>query len=1036
MKIQTRLLIFTACFILLTAVVVGGIGFRLGLENFQDSTERIVIQARDQKSEEVKKEFENIGNGLRVLSDLTAARETVQRLAAERQILQQKIQTMKLSPDLPTEIAMHYRTSTSAGALHSIAKMTPISLYLQSEFIKEAREKDITTAEITTFHRQPPFAYFKSLALAHPAFSDFQQRYHLEDLILTDTAGNVLYTVEKNLNFGANLQTGVLSSSPLAHAFRWSLSATPGAYRVFDLAPQSSFQPKNSIWISAPIYNQAQIIGGLIAQISEDRLDEIIALPGPVEVLLLTRHELPPRKGLQASNRLTLPGVEWQLISRLKETNNHPTLNQFFTHSLLILIPIIGLLLGAAAVFCRKLIRPLQQLREELETSTVPQMVYSGKDEFAKLIEKLHVLMQELDTLRKSEHFLKSTFESAQDLVFLVNDEQQIEMTSAYTCEVLGVPPNSLRGGSLNTWMDLGGKELKASQFQQDGLLKTISGKSILVQVSWQAIPNPLAAGKNFYLITGTDISERSQKEKDFKIMDTLFRESQAAFHIGSFIWDIKNDKSIWSDEEYKIFGLDPQKTNASFEKFRSLVLIDDQAPLDRAIATAYKNMGPFKADFRVRKADTQEIIWIRSAARTVFDSYGEPMTMYGAVQDITEMKRAEQSLISAKNEAMKSSQAKSEFLARMSHEIRTPMNAIMGMADLLKETELSEDQQYYVTIFCKAGEVLMALINDILDLSKIEAGEVSLENIPFDLSKLLTDIQEFMKPRALEKGLEYSFDINPQISPYLLGDPTKVRQVLINLIGNSLKFTERGSIRVTIGRNPSKKDHLLISVNDTGLGIPLTKQHLIFQKFSQADSSITRKYGGTGLGLAISKSLVELMGGQIWFKSREGVGTSFFITIPYHEQITHPVTHKPLELKAPELSFIPKKERDPNHKVRILIADDTEDNRILFTRYLDNQPCEIIEAENGLEAIDKIKSEKFDIIFMDVQMPELDGYAATAQIREWEKSHDQAPTPIIALTAHALSEDRTKSIKAGCDDHITKPFKKKTILSVIEKFS
>jgi signal transduction histidine kinase/ActR/RegA family two-component response regulator len=1036
MKIQTRLLIFTACFILLTAVVVGGIGFRLGLENFQDSTERIVIQARDQKSEEVKKEFENIGNGLRVLSDLTAARETVQRLAAERQILQQKIQTMKLSPDLPTEIAMHYRTSTSAGALHSIAKMTPISLYLQSEFIKEAREKDITTAEITTFHRQPPFAYFKSLALAHPAFSDFQQRYHLEDLILTDTAGNVLYTVEKNLNFGANLQTGVLSSSPLAHAFRWSLSATPGAYRVFDLAPQSSFQPKNSIWISAPIYNQAHIIGGLIAQISEDRLDEIIALPGPVEVLLLTRHELPPRKGLQASNRLTLPGVEWQLISRLKETNNHPTLNQFFTHSLLILIPIIGLLLGAAAVFCRKLIRPLQQLREELETSTVPQMVYSGKDEFAKLIEKLHVLMQELDTLRKSEHFLKSTFESAQDLVFLVNDEQQIEMTSAYTCEVLGVPPNSLRGGSLNTWVDLGGKELKASQFQQDGLLKTISGKSILVQVSWQAIPNPLAAGKNFYLITGTDISERSQKEKDFKIMDTLFRESQAAFHIGSFIWDIKNDKSIWSDEEYKIFGLDPQKTNASFEKFRSLVLIDDQAPLDRAIATAYKNMGPFKADFRVRKADTQEIIWIRSAARTVFDSYGEPMTMYGAVQDITEMKRAEQSLISAKNEAMKSSQAKSEFLARMSHEIRTPMNAIMGMADLLKETELSEDQQYYVTIFCKAGEVLMALINDILDLSKIEAGEVSLENIPFDLSKLLTDIQEFMKPRALEKGLEYSFDINPQISPYLLGDPTKVRQVLINLIGNSLKFTERGSIRVTIGRNPSKKDHLLISVNDTGLGIPLTKQHLIFQKFSQADSSITRKYGGTGLGLAISKSLVELMGGQIWFKSREGVGTSFFITIPYHEQITHPVTHKPLELKAPELSFIPKKERDPNHKVRILIADDTEDNRILFTRYLDNQPCEIIEAENGLEAIDKIKSEKFDIIFMDVQMPELDGYAATAQIREWEKSHDQAPTPIIALTAHALSEDRTKSIKAGCDDHITKPFKKKTILSVIEKFS
>jgi signal transduction histidine kinase/CheY-like chemotaxis protein len=1036
MKIQNRLLLFTACFILLTAVVVGGVGYKLGLENFQDSTERIVIQARDQKSLEVKKEFENIGNGLRVLSDLVASREIVQKLSAERQVLQRKIQQTKLSPDIPTEIAMHYRTSTSAGALHSIAKMAPVNLYLQSEFINEARSKDISTAEITTFHNQPAFAYFKSLALVHPTFSDFQERYQLEDVILTDTAGNVLYTVDKNLSFGANLQTGVFSNTSLAHAFRWSLSATPGTYRIFDLAPQSSFQPKNSLWVSVPIYDQAHIIGGMIAQISEVRLHELMASPGPAEVLLLTRRELPPRKGLQASSRLVLPGVEWQLVSALKETSGPPTMMRFSLHSFLILLPVLGILLWAASVFSRKIIRPLQQLREEIETSTVPQIVYSGKDDFSKLIEKLHSLMLELDTLRKSEHFLKSTLESAQDLVFLVNEEQQIELTSTYTCEVLGVPPTSLRGSSLNTWLDLGRKRLKSPQFQQDGLLKTISGKSLVVQTSWHAIANPLTPGKNFYLITGTDVTERRQKEKDFEIMNTLFRESQAAFHVGAYMWDIKGDETIWSDEHFKILGLDPQTTKPSYEKFRSLILLDDVAPLDRALINAHKNMEPFNADFRVRKASTQEIIWIRSSSRTIFDNYGEPVKMYGSLQDITEMKRTEQSLISAKNEALKSSQAKSEFLARMSHEIRTPMNAIMGMADLLKETKLSEDQQYYVTIFCKAGEVLMALINDILDLSKIEAGEVSLENIPFDLSKLLTDIQEFMKPRALEKGLEYSFDINPQITPYLLGDPTKIRQVLINLIGNSLKFTERGSIRVTISRNPAKKDHLLISVNDTGLGIPLAKQHLIFQKFSQADSSITRKYGGTGLGLAISKSLVELMGGQIWFKSREGVGTSFFITIPYHEQITHPVTHKPLELKVPELTFIPKKERDPNHKVRILIADDTEDNRILFSRYLDNQPFEIIEAENGLEAIDKIKSEKFDIIFMDVQMPELDGYAATAQIREWEKSHDQAPTPIIALTAHALSEDRTKSIKAGCDDHITKPFKKKTILSVIEKYS
>lgn len=292
------------------------------------------------------------------------------------------------------------------------------------------------------------------------------------------------------------------------------------------------------------------------------------------------------------------------------------------------------------------------------------------------------------------------------------------------------------------------------------------------------------------------------------------------------------------------------------------------------------------------------------------------------------------------------------------------------------------------------------------------------------------------MKPRALEKGLECICEIAPGVSPHLMGDPTKLRQVLINLIGNSIKFTHKGQVRLVIGKNPSKKDTLLISVNDTGIGIPDDRQHMIFQKFSQADNSVTRKYGGTGLGLAISKSLVELMGGQIWFKSRPGTGTTFFFTIPYREQIYNPVNHMPVPMRTPELDFVNPKPRDPNHKVKILIADDTEDNRTLFTHYLKNEPFEIIEAENGLQAIDQIKSGEFDIVFMDVQMPEMDGYAATDRIREWEKESHKPPVPIIALTAHALAEDRQKSLRAGCNDHIAKPFKKDTLLGVINKYS
>lgn len=416
----------------------------------------------------------------------------------------------------------------------------------------------------------------------------------------------------------------------------------------------------------------------------------------------------------------------------------------------------------------------------------------------------------------------------------------------------------------------------------------------------------------------------------------------------------------------------------------------------------------------------------------------GQKSLLKEAQSKIGDLRRAENNLVLERDAALRNSLAKSEFLARMSHEIRTPMNAIMGMAELLKETKLTADQEYYVTIFCKAGEVLLTLVNDILDLSKIEAGEVSVENIPFDLSTLMVDVEDIMRPRAQGKGLTYSSSIHQALGTAVSGDPHKLRQVLINLIGNALKFTEKGSVTLTVSKNPSRKDSLLFSVSDTGLGIPTERQNLIFQKFSQADSSIHRRFGGTGLGLAISKSLIELMGGQIWFKSREGSGTTFYFTIPYHEQNITTAVMKSIPLERNDLDFVSSAPTPKicERKLRILVADDTDDNRTLFTHFLKNEPYEIIEAHNGLEAIDKIKSSEFDIVFMDVQMPELDGYAATNSIRQWEAEQHRKPTPIIALTAHALSEDRQKSLQAGCNDHIAKPFKKDTLVKVINRFS
>lgn len=714
-----------------------------------------------------------------------------------------------------------------------------------------------------------------------------------------------------------------------------------------------------------------------------------------------------------------------------------------------------SLALAGAWLLYRRIFFPTAVLAEGLEklkdhqfTETLP---LTQEDEFQDIYKKFNEVSEEFRKTQVARDFLENVVHSLNEVFFVVEVEETTPGKNVFRIRgfnpaaqnLLGTSATSLKSTDLRNWVDTDYKKIEDSLhrnvsiknlYSSEAILKKVTGEKIPLEISWARIRSD-RSNKVILALIGADMTWKKDIEKELRLKEELLKESQALSKTGSFRWDVKTGRCLWSEEEFHLLGLTPENVVPSYDLFRSLIHSDDLPLFDKAIAEAHKNILPFHVDLRMKK-DTNELIWVRCKGRTEYDDYGNALYMYVTTQDITELRRAEQSLIATKNEALKSSQAKSEFLAQMSHEIRTPMNAIMGMAELLKETKLDADQKYYVTIFCKAGEVLMALINDILDLSKIEAGEVSIENIPFDLKKILTDLEDMIKPRAMEKGLQCTCEIAPGISPYLMGDPTKLRQVLINLIGNSIKFTNKGHVRVLIGKNPSKKDTLLISVTDTGIGIPEEKQNVIFQKFSQADNSITRRYGGTGLGLAISKSLVELMGGQIWFKSKPSTGTTFFFTIPYREQIYNPVTHQPLVMKTPELDFTHPKVRDPNKKIRILIADDTEDNRTLFTHYLKNEPYEIIEAENGLQAIDQIKSGEFDIVFMDVQMPEMDGYAATDRIREWERDEHKSPVPIIALTAHALSEDRQKSLKAGCNDHIAKPFKKDTLLGVINKYS
>ena len=381
------------------------------------------------------------------------------------------------------------------------------------------------------------------------------------------------------------------------------------------------------------------------------------------------------------------------------------------------------------------------------------------------------------------------------------------------------------------------------------------------------------------------------------------------------------------------------------------------------------------------------------------------------------------------RDSATLASSLKSEFLANMSHEIRTPLNAVIGTANLLSESDLPGEQHEYVQILKKEGDRLLRIINDILDLSKIETGQFTFENVTFNLRQLIKEVASLMGVRVHEKNLEFSYKFIPGVSTSLIGDPDALRRVIINIIGNAVKFTEKGVISLLIENEPdgSGPGHLRFSVSDTGVGIPEEKLDMIFERFTQADSSITRKYGGTGLGLSISKRMVEMMGGKIWVESIVGHGSTFIFSIPFDvSDITEDIT---------SIDDLHKKETidvTDQRNLNILLAEDYEASRRIIQAFLKTTPYVLDIAENGKIAVEKFKTKTYDVVLMDMQMPVMDGYEATKAIRAWEQDKKAVATPIIALTAHAYKEDVRKSIDFGCNDHLTKPISKKKLLEAI----
>jgi signal transduction histidine kinase len=401
----------------------------------------------------------------------------------------------------------------------------------------------------------------------------------------------------------------------------------------------------------------------------------------------------------------------------------------------------------------------------------------------------------------------------------------------------------------------------------------------------------------------------------------------------------------------------------------------------------------------------------------------------------VAHLKNSEDELIESRERALAASRAKSEFLSSMSHEIRTPLNAILGMTELLLETPYNPEQRRYLDTMMDNGNALLGLINDVLDLARVESGKLTLERVNFDLADLVQRLTQTLDMRAREKGLAMTARIDPDVPTGLVGDPLRLRQVLVNLVGNATKFTERGSITLRVSRDRSgEPGSIQFSVADTGIGIAPRDLEHIFATFTQADSSTARKYGGSGLGLSIAKRLVELMGGEIRANSELGRGSTFSFSARFGLQdISAQLAALPA-LNGNGAAHPTRAPSSPSRPLRILVADDSADNRMLISAFLKNTPYYIDEVENGALAVEQFVAHKYDLVLMDIQMPVMDGHAATRAIRDWERDNHRTPTPIVALSAAALSESFISSRAAGCDEHVTKPIRKAALLEVIDR--
>lgn len=528
-----------------------------------------------------------------------------------------------------------------------------------------------------------------------------------------------------------------------------------------------------------------------------------------------------------------------------------------------------------------------------------------------------------------------------------------------------------------------------------------------------------------------TDISDIKKSEEKIRISEEKLKDAQKLAKIGSWEYDATIGKIDLSDSFFEVFGImDKDLRNQIIEddnKFYEFVHPEDHEKLRSVLLNFTDNNNDWETEYRAIVG--HRIIFISSRAHYVFGADGNLEKILGTIQDITERKMKELELLFAKKEAEDASYAKTQFLNIMSHEIRTPLNAVIGMSYVLLKDKPKPEQIENLSILRKSAEHLLDLINNILDFNKIESGKVRFEEEPMRMPEFLSSVHKSWLAFAQEKGVELNLISDEKLPEFVLGDEGRLTQILNNLINNALKFTEEGSvtIRVEVLENLTKKVSIRFSIEDTGIGIPKSKQNEIFEIFSQVYSTHSRRYGGSGLGLAICAKLLEFQGSKVNVESEEGVGSKFYFDLTFNKVIEANVPNEWMEPRVE--GFL-----ESLAGLKVLVVEDNKTNRQVIKLFLDGWKIDYKLAENGLEAVKIVQNFRPDIILMDIQMPIMDGYEASERIRQLEDPYFHN-LPIIALTASTMMDSRDRIISSGLDGYIEKPFNPEKLHKILSSY-